>query len=101
MLTSSNRQRLTVYENSEDRSVYPWTGEKPFFDGDILFDHVRPIGSPLDIMFTRDANGVVSIVVNADSRQYEFSFATTAGSISQEILDSTKRLMRLMEQINN
>ena len=101
MSTSGKRQRLTVYENTEDRSVYPWTGEPPFFDGDILFDHIRPVGSPLDIMFTRDANGVVSIVVNADNHKYEFSFATTAGSISQEILENTKRLMELMEQINN
>lgn len=101
MSTSSKRQRLTVYENSENRSVYPWTGEKPFFDGDILFDHIRAVGSPLDIMFTRDANGVVSIVVNADNHKYEFSFATTAGIISQEILENTKRLMELMEQINN
>lgn len=99
MSTSGNRQRLTVYENTENRSVYPWTGEKPFFDGDILFDHVRPVGSPLDIMFMRDANGVVSIVVNADDHQYEFSFATTIGSISEEILENTKHLMKLMEQI--
>ncbi len=101
MSTCGDRQRLTVYENTENRSVYPWSGEKPFFDADILFDHIRPVGSPLDIIFTRDANGVVSIVVNADGRKYEFSFATTAGSISQEILENTRHLMELMEHINN
>lgn len=100
MATTGNRQRLTVFENTEERTEFPWTGEPPFFDGDILFDHVRPVGSPLDIMFTRDSNGVVSIIVNADNHIYEFSFATTAGSISQEIMENTKQLMELMENIN-
>lgn len=100
MSKSGNRQRLIVYENTENRSVYPWTGETPFFDGDILFDHIRPVGSPLDIIFTRDTNGVVTIIVNADEQKYEFSFATTAGSISQEILNNTRHLMELMDIIN-
>lgn len=92
--------KIAVYENTEDRSQYQWRGEKPFFDAEMEFDHVRDVGSPLAIRFARDADGLVKITVTADGRAYDFSFATKAGSISPEILRRTAGLMNMMEQSN-
>lgn len=100
MSVTGRKHRLTVYENSDDRSSFKWNGEKPFFNEDIEFDHSRSVGSRLEIQFERDANGLVNISVNADGHDYNFSFATKAGSISESILKDTEALMLLMEQNN-
>lgn len=98
MSSTGNRQRLTVFENTEDKSVFKWRGETPFFDSDIEFNMERSVGTPLDIEFKRDADGLVTIVVNVDGERYDFSFATTAGSISPVIIERTQALMKLMEK---
>jgi len=98
MSTTSDKQHITIFENSENRSVFPWRGDQVFFDCELQFDKKRPVGSPLDITFERDSNGMVSIIVEADGKTYNFSFATTAGSISAQIIERVNSLILLMEQ---
>lgn len=98
MSVTGDKQRITIFENTENRSVFPWRGEQVFFDCDLQFEKIRPVGSPLDITFERDSNGMVTIIVTADGQTSNFTFATTAGSISSQILDRVNSLILLMEQ---
>ena len=98
MSVTSDKQRITIFENTDTRSVFPWRGENVFFDCVLQFDRRRTVGSPLDITFERDSNGLVSIIVEADGKISNFSFATTAGSISSQIIDRVNSLILLMEQ---
>ena len=64
----------------------------------ISFAETNTSYSDTDISFNRDANGIVHITVVVDEQVYEFDFATTAGSISDEILQRVRHLMQLMNE---
>lgn len=98
MPSTSNCIRLTVFENNVDMPAFRYKGQVPFFSADLQFNKRLTAGTPLDISFNRDANGIVHITVVVDEQVYEFDFATTAGSISDEILQRVRHLMQLMNE---
>jgi len=95
--TTSNSWNLAVFENNIDLPAFAFKGQKPFFSADLTFDRTLLVSTPLDVSFQRDANGLVHITVMANGKKYNYDFATTAGSISDEIL---QRVQHLIQQMN-
>lgn len=97
MPATSDQWGLTIYENTDTRDAFPFRNQSSFFRANLSFERQLTVGSPLDLSFQRDTNGIVHITISAGGRQYDFDFATTAGSVSDATLQQVDELMQLMQ----
>lgn len=85
MPQTSNKLHIQIIENDSNLETIQYRQQSTFFDGDIAFPKEVKIGEAVEIILSRDKNGIVHLTTKHEGCQTKFEFATKVNDIPDDI----------------
>lgn len=85
MPVTSNHLHITIIESDQANDRFKYRNQDAFFSGEVEFPQKVSIGEKVSFSLSRDNDGIVHLTVSCKGKNNDFSFATKANPIPENI----------------